>query len=483
MGVARAEGAGSLASMRPSPRAQPEHALGRRGLPRGALSVLLLLVGLLLRVPSLTLPLGPVDAALAVAGEDLAAEHAADLQGHGPLLPVLLMVTTASGLPAGLTLRVLTLLVGALLPLLAHRLALRLGFTARAAALAALLLALHPVLVAHAGGPEAGAAGPALACLLLGLLRLARGAGGTQRGALVLLALAPLLHPAAWPFLVPLSILCLAAEPGGRGRALLGALAAGAFAAGLLRGPGAGGGPAAALLVGLPAAGLLLLLPFAGPGLLRLLPEAHAQRPLWTAWLGGAALHLLLLAAGVLRPGVRAAWDGLGPVLLLAPPLVLLGVQGLATLGRAWRLRVEAGTLLLSLAAALLLGLAPAQARLLPEDSADAGRLHSLREALRMAAREAGASGWVALDLGEGTAVEARAARPWLAGRSLLITPASGGPSAPPAGWSEGGPRTLALVTRAPEPGGTTTLGGLGIFLQERAGSSGPYTVLRVRRP
>lgn len=453
------------------------------GLPWRLVPALLLLVGVLLRLPSLGLPLGPVDARLAVAAEDLAAERGADLGGHGPLLPALLTVTTASGLPAATTLRALGLLLGALLPLALQRLARRLGLTERAAALSALLLALHPLALAHAGGPEAGTLGAGLLLLLLGLARLAHGGGGPHRGALVLLAAAPLAHPATWAFLPPLAVLLLAAEPRPLGRALTGLVLAGALTLGLTRGAGAPSDALAALLLALPVAGLLVPLATVPRGARALLPDAHAQRPLLLAWLGGALLTFVLLATGTLRPGVRWRLDDLGAALLLAPPLLLLGAQGLEGLAARWRLRLEAGTALLTLAAGLLLALPPAQARLLPAGSADAGRLLALREALRAAAREAGPSGWVALDLGEGTASEARAARPWLGGRPLLIPPASGGGTEPPPGWPDGGPRSLALVTVAPEPGGTTTLGGFGIFLQEPASTSGPYTVLRVRRP
>ena len=62
-------------------------------------------------------------------------------------------------------------------------------------------------------------------------------------------------------------------------------------------------------------------------------------------------------------------------------------------------------------------------------------------------------------------------------------TAAPGGPAEPPPGWPEGGPRRLALLTRYPEPGNVTTLGGYGIFAQEPAGRSGPWHVLRIRRP
>jgi hypothetical protein len=183
-----------------------------RHLPPGTVPALLFLVGVLLRAPSLALPLGPSDAGGALASDDLAHRRWPDFHGHGPLLPLLLTVPVAVGAPAVGALRVVGLLLGALAPLLLHRLALRLGFVSRAAALAGLLLALHPVLVAHAGGPEAGAQGLALVLLLLAGIRLLARAGGTHRLTLTCALLATLAWPGAGPYLVAVAVPALWVE-------------------------------------------------------------------------------------------------------------------------------------------------------------------------------------------------------------------------------------------------------------------------------
>jgi hypothetical protein len=464
-----------------------------RRLPRGTVPALLLLVGVLLRAPSLALPPGPEDAVLATAAEDLAGERAADFRGHGLLLPLLLVVPTSAGAPAAVALRVVGLLLGALAPLLTLALARRLGFPERAAALCALLLAVHPVLIAHAGGPEAGSQGLALVLLLAAWLRLTRptpaggrgGRGGTrtERGALAVGVLASLAWPAAWPYLLAVGVLALKAERSGRARAVVGVVAVAAIAFSVPRGHGEAGGPAGFLLLALPILALVILLPFVVLGAVRMTRKANGGAGPLLAWGAATDVHALLLLAGLVRPGARLGWEAAQATVLLAPLVVFAAVAGLARLERAWRLRVEAAALALAVTGSLLLGLGPAQAALFGEDAGLAGRLHVLGTAARLADREAGPDGWLALDLGEGTDAEARALASWLGGRKVLVTPSSGGPAQPPSGWPEGGPRRMALLTRYPEPGDITTLGGYGIFGQTPAGRSGPWHVLRIRRP
>jgi hypothetical protein len=444
---------------------------------------LLLLVGVLLRVPALALPVGPDDARIAVAAEDLAREQGADFGGQGVLLPLLLVVPVSAGVPAASLLRVVGLLLGALVPLLGHALARRLGLPERAAAFAALLLAVHPVLIAHAGGPEAGAQGLALVLLLGACLRLTRSARGTrtERLAFALGVLTSLAWPATWPYTAGVAILATYADPRARTRAVVGLVAAGAVAFALPRGHGDAGGALAFALVALPALAALLLLPFVFLGVGRL-ARGTGKPPLLLVVGCATLLHAALVACGLARPGARFSWEGAQPTVVLVPAVVFAAVVGLERLQAAWRVRVEGAALAVAVTVSLLLGLGPAQAALL-DDPGLAGRLHELGTAARRADDEAGPDGWLALDLGEGTAVEARALASWLGGRKMLVTPSSGGPAEPPPGWPEGGPRRLALLTRHPEPGSVTTLGGYGIFSQVAAGRSGPWHVLRIRRP
>jgi len=452
-------------------------------LPRGTVPTLLFLVGVLLRLPSLALPLGASDAALAVAADELGRARWPDLHGHGPLLPLLLALPVAAGASAVVALRLLGVLLGALAPLLFHRLALRLGLDGRAAALAGLLLALHPVLIAHAGGPEAGAQGLALVLLLVAGLRVVGNGEGTRRTPFLFALLATLAWPAAAPYLLLVAVWALAAERGWKARAAVIAPVALALGLALYAGSGKAAGPIALLALALPALGLVVLLPAIGVGWLRLLRRLDPSRRFLAGWSSAVLLHAVLLGTGLLRPGSVWGWEAAAPTVLLAPFLVLCAVEGLAALARGWRLRLGFAALAFALLAALLAGLGPAQAGLLGGHLGPAGRQHDLGVAARLAQREAGPAGWVALDLGRERLDEARALALWL-GERTLVTPESGGPTSAPEGWPLGGPPSLALLTASePAPGQVTTLGGFGIFAQEHAGRSGPYHVLRVRRP
>lgn len=452
-------------------------------LPRGTVPALLLLVGILLRAPSLALPLGDADAEIANAAHAWAGERGASLAGHGPLLTLLLVVPLSAGLPAEAVLRVLGLAFGALAPLLLHRLVLRLGSSPRAAAFAALLAALHPVLVAHAGGPEAGEQGLALLLLLGAALGFAGRPAGTRRRALASAVLATLAWPGAWPYLCAVAIAAVRAEAGTKPRGIAAALALAALAYAVLGRPWGPPSPEGLLVLAVPMLGLGLLLPWVALGWVRLTRDPARPRALLRAWSAAALGHLVLLAAGLAGPSSPWGWGAGGPCVLWVPWFALGATEGLQGLARGWRLRLEAGGLLAALLVSLLLGLGPAQAGLLGEHLGPAGRLHALGVAARLADREAGPEGWLVLDVGAEHLAQAQSLARWTGARPSLVTPRSGGPTSPPPGWPEGGPPTLALVTLAPEPGPVTTLGGYGIFNQEAAGRVGPYAVQRVRRP
>lgn len=451
-------------------------------LPAWVAPGLLLLVGILLRVPALALPLGADDAVLAGAAEDLAAGRLPDLEGRGPLLPVLLWLPTLLGVPAAVALRWLGLLLGALAPLLFHGCARGIGFSVRGAGFAALLLAVHPLLVAHVGGAEAGAQGLALTLLCLALRRLAWGSEGTQRAVLACAAGIALAHPGGWPYMLALLPAAWRGETTGKGRAFVLGVGALLLAFGLTQrhGPEGSLGGAAVLLLVL---ALVVLLPQLAWGLTVLLRGAQQARGALFALASASVAHLVLLALPWTRPGVVVSGDGLGAGVLLVPCAVLAVAVGAARLRAPWRVRLEGSALALGLVGSLLAGLGPTQSALLGEQAGLAGRLNDLGKAVKLAAHEAGPGGWVAVDLGEDTAAQGHALRGWIGDRHLLVAPASGGSTEAPAGWPQGGPRTLALVSVRPEPGAVGTLGGFGVFSQEHAGLSGAYHVLRVRRP
>jgi hypothetical protein len=452
----------------------------RDPLPAWAPALLLLGVGVVLRVPALALPLGPEDAVIAEAADDLARGTWPTLEGRGPLLPALLAPFTLLGLPAALVMRWLGLLVGAWVAVFVHRLATGIGLSARGAGLVALLTAVHPLMIAHVGGAEAGAQGLALALLVSGLGVAVRGQRPLQGLACLLLAV--LAHPGAWPYLLLVGTGLWWRAPTGGPRSAWGLLGAAGLGFAWLQQHPPEGSPGAlpALLVVL---GLVVLLPALLLGAVRLMRAPSAPAGLLRLWVLAGLLHAGFLATPVLRPGVQAGAEGLGPAALLVPLAMLCAVVGSARLAAAWRARCELGALALALAASLLVALGPAQAALLGERAGLAGRLHALRAAMRLAAEQAGPDGWIAVDLGEATGAQGRALAAWSEGRRVIVSPDAGGPSGLPPGWPPGGPRSLTLLTVRPEPGPVGTLGGLGISAQERAGQSGAYHVLRARRP
>ncbi len=453
-----------------------------RPLPLWVAQALLVGVGALLRVPALALPLGPDDAVIAGAAEELAAGRWPELEGRGPLLPVLLWLPTVVGLPAAVALRWSGLLMGALAPLLLHGLARKIGFSARGAGFAALLMAVHPLLVAHVGGAEAGAQGLALTLLLVALGSLARATTGHRRGVLASAAAVVLAHPGGWPYALALFPFVWQGESTGKGRVLVAGLGAAQLAFGLTQHHGPPGSLAGAVVL-LVVLALVVLLPQLALGSVWLLRGVQQARGALLALASASVAHLVLLALPWTRPGVLAEADGLGAGVLLVPASVLAMAVGAARLRAQWRARVEGLALGLGLVASLLAGLGPTQSALLGERAGLAGRLSDLGAAVKLATHEAGPGGWVGVDLGDGTAAQGRALRGWIGDRHLLVAPASGGSTSIPDAWPEGGPRTLALVTVRPEPGTVGTLGGFGVFSQEHAGVSGAYHVLRVRRP
>lgn len=444
--------------------------------------MLLVGVGALLRLPALALPLGPDDAVLAGAAEALADASLPDLEGRGPLLPLLLWLPTLLGVPAAVALRWSGLLLGAMAPLLFHGLARRLGFSARGAGFAALLLALHPLLVAHVGGAEAGAQGLALTFLLLAWRRVASRQEGTRRGVLACAAGLALAYPPGWPFALALLPWVWSGEVSRKGRVLVALAGAALLALGLFLRHGPAGSLAGAVVL-LVVLALGLWLPQLVLGAGALVRGAQESRLAVGLLVGASAAQLVLLALPSTRPGVVAHADGLGAGALLVPCVVLAVAVGLARVRPPWRLRLEGLGLAVALVASLLAALGPTQAAVLGAHAGLAGRLHDLGAAVKLASHEAGPGGWVAVDLGEGTAAQGRALRGWVGDRHLLVAPDSGEAAELPEGWPPGGPRTLTLVTVRPEAGPVGTLGGFGVFAQEHAGTSGAYHVLRVRRP
>jgi hypothetical protein len=344
------------------------------------------------------------------------------------------------------------------------------GLSALAAGLAGLVLAVHPLWVAHAGGPEAGTLGVAVSLAL----------GAWFGGWATLLWLPCLLaEPTLWPHALLLLVVTWPQPTRTRVDRIvlgLGALAcltwsvlahahAPPTAAGLVAG--------LALLVALP---LVVWVP-------------RGASALWSR--GGVArgtlvatiLQLGLVVAGLAGPALRATWDGFAALAPAVAGAALVLAAGARLPQHAGDRRLAFGALALLLPLTLLTALGGVQDVVLGEDAAPAARLRALGTAMKQAAAEAGPEGWIALDLGDGTAEQAAALAAFSRGRPLLVTPSSGGPAEKPAGWPEGGPITLSLVTVRPEEGTVTTLGGYGIYAQEPAGRFGAYHVRRIRRP
>jgi hypothetical protein len=452
---------------------------------RGLLPTLALLfvLGLVLRLPVLGLPLAGESAALATRAARMGAETAWGLDAvdhRGPLLPLLLAVPTAAGASPTAALRAVDALLGALLAPLACALALALGLGRRTAGWAGVLLTAHPLLALGAGGALAGTGALATALLLSGLLLLGRDGPRGRRVGLLLVLLLPLAEPPCLVYLPFLVALWSLREPSRRWRIAGLVLAVAALAATPLAGRGVDGSVGARLLacatLWVPAACLVGLLPFLPWGLAATWRTAGRARWVARAWLGGAALHVLLLLLLRAPPGFAFGWEGLVTGMPLVPLAVLLGVHGLERLAPARRRTVVRGVLGVGLAASVFLVVGPLETWLLPGATPPAGRLWRLGRVVAAAGEAAGATGWVAFDVAPVLdAYEVKRLGDRLGDRR------SGPLDALPLSDLAD---DLAIVTRyRPQVLDVVTLGGRGIYRQAAVLRLGPWLVLRASRP
>ncbi|MHC5010666.1 MAG: hypothetical protein ACYTG6_06900 [Planctomycetota bacterium] len=458
-----------------------------------AFVVVLFLLGCLLRAPALPLPVSGDDAQLATWGAWLGEERgwgAPEGPRQGPLLPVLLAVPVAAGAPATPAIRWLDLLLGAAIAPLAFVLARRLGTARDPAIWTGLLVALHPALVAFAGGVATGSA--ALVCvLLLASLRLLLAVSPrSRRGGLFLGALLPLADPLAAVYVPGLTAVFAHREPALRMRIGGGVLALVCF----LLAPwpavdaaiGFGHRLLGLIVLWAPAAALVLLCPNVPRGLWALWRAEPDRR--WPAriWIIGAALHIAALLVLPLANGFRWGTGVFSVGLALLPLVLLAGVRGVKQPSSWRRPRVA---LLVALPIAVFLVSGPFQAWLSDTDPPRAGRLHLLKRATDRAVEIAGPEGWVGLDLGAGqgwTAERLRDRMPGVRagtiGGRVAGEPETVGGGALPLEELPAGAR-LAVVTPRREIEEVSTYGGRGIYLQEIVETLGPWMVLSVRRP
>ena len=165
--------------------------------------LILFLVGILIRLPTVTLPLEGRAAVLASVADSLGHSRVWALDDSPPLQPFLVAILVASGADATRALRILEGLAGAALAPLLMVLALRMGMGVRVSRYGGLALLVHPMLVVHAGGSRPD--GNAMSVfLLLGAFGLLLSAVASRRrwGAAASAALG-LAHPAGVLYMAP----------------------------------------------------------------------------------------------------------------------------------------------------------------------------------------------------------------------------------------------------------------------------------------
>ena len=437
-------------------------------------------LALVVRLPTLGLPLEGASAVLASVADQISRGQGWDFAGQAPLLPLLTTILLGLGLPATLALRWTdALLAAALAPLLAVLLG-RLGVSFKARTGAALLLAVHPLALLGAGGMQPGSGSAAGALLLLTLICLLSDRAWVRRLGAGLTLLLCAADPGALVFVPALLWTFARAESDLRfqtGLVLLGCLLvllSPLLWLDLTAGPRASLGRAVLWLL---MAGLLVLLPAVPRGLAALWSCGQLARP----WLIGAGACLLVAVLG-------------GPVfsLGLLPLLVTAGVLGApllyGRLGPRVSIRAIAGT---SLATAVLLSLWVAYGDFRWDRSAGGGRARLLRKALDSAADTAGPGGWIVLAVAEDHPAEQAsladlAPNQWTwTRRAAAVADNAGGLRQLlvfPAGNFEAG-GSFAVVAEAGEAGSIETFGGVGIYEQELVVQIGPYVVLRATRP
>ncbi|MDJ0973741.1 MAG: hypothetical protein QNJ98_04720 [Planctomycetota bacterium] len=465
-------------------------------------------LALLLRLPTLSLPVEGEAAVLASEVERVGTERGWVSPGTPPTLPLIGGVLVATGLDPTRALRFVDLLLGCLVAPLGFALARRLGAEQGAATWVGLALALHPFLAVNAGGVHPGPDALGLVLLLAALAALASPTPAARRLGVLLAMLLAVSHPAGPLYLLPLLTVYALNEPGPRWQVLLPVLGVVAIVAGpvaVLPGRGGAADLGTLLFAWLPLAGLGVLWLAVPRGVRTLLrstaPEARRRGPLLLAWAAGAVFHVVFLVGPGLGRPVGFELDTASGGALLVPLIVLTGLVGLgawaaqaARLGAGLRWTRRAVTAVAA-AAAVYVVTGPLQIAVAPAHPAAAGRLTWMREAVARAADAAGDRGWIVLGVAEGEpatqasladahparAIHRRAPLPETPAedglRVLLPFPASAYPADEPFGLVVPAPRREEAATFDP----VTTFDGAGIFEQEPIARVGAYLVMRVR--
>ncbi len=433
----------------------------------------LFLVAFCVRTPTLGLPLegdGALLAGKAVEGSFLA-------PGSAPLLPALIAASGTVGISPTAALRLLDALFTAALAPLLVLLAAALGLSKERSSMAGMLMALHPLALAGAGGIAPGSGALASALLLAALAGLgSRRAPQVRLGGCCTLLLA-VADPAGLLLVLPLLWLYARRETSPRlqtGLLMIGAALI--VTAPLTWFTWSGGSRPAlgSLLAWVAGATLGILLPALPRGFSALIRGGAVAH----AWLTGSLLvTVALLAAGPM------------PAVVLLPLVLVAGIEGMAGWAEPWRRRLAPAAVGGALLVSMWLVSGGLQAALLPDEPAEAGRLHLLREAMQTAAEAAGENGWIVLAVGAGrpeeqasladlhpdrwTWTERAAEGDAIARRRLMVFPA--------ASFESG--RSVAVLAEAGREAGVHTFDGAGIYHQEVVREVGPYVVLRARRP
>lgn len=468
------------------PRApdSPRHRLGGLWLA----SLLLLVAGVLLRMPTLELPLEGEGARLATGahvlgvGAEAAQAQPPDWAGTSSRLLVWLTapLTTWMASPT-MALRVITLVLGALWAPLVLLVGLCLGAGRRASLLAGVLTMLHPALAYGAVIADTASLGGVL--LLGSVLGLGSGRAGRRRLGALLAALLPLAYALATPAAVVLVAFFVWRErstPWRVAPALL--LLLGVVLTPLPTVPPEAPAVSTRLLALFvqwwPVAALVVFLPGLVRTTIALLRSAGPDARLGLAVAGGGFLVVVATLALDGGQGFGFFEAGLGAALPVVPLVLLASVAGTGA-GRARGRGIIVVAGLLALLASLAVVSAPVQTTVRPKAPLLAGRLAPLGNALRAAADAAGEGGWVSLDAPELDPATTFRLQDFAAGRGYYVTPTDDAMHPlPEETWKR--VREVIIVSRRADWSEVTTLDGTGIFRTEVLGRHGPWFVVRV---
>ncbi len=453
--------------------------------------LILFFAGVLIRLPTLTLPLEGRAAVLASVADGLGHSRVWAVEDSPPLQPFLVAIVVASGADATRALRVMEGFAGALLAPLLMLLALRMGFGARVSRYSGLALLVHPMMIVHAGGARPDGNALALLLLLVTFLLLLSplasrrrfgAAGGVALGiahpagalymATALLGFATRESVSAWRnvaiglglalfFFGPCSVLNLVTTSGG----------ASSFAP-------------TTVWIAVAALGLLVLgLPL---GIVSALREGAWVGWILRAWMVAAAVHLGLIVVRGAPEAFAWSWDLLGTGCLLVPLIVLLGMRGVVPFDGRVALSIRAVSLLVGLLTVAALVFTNQMGWMLGAKPHPGASLAKLRTAARLAASQAGPKGWILCDI-EPDFAAAECSLADVFGDQYFWSPHDKRPSDPTAhirtlrrfpaaAYKPGNP--IVVLARAGTLGETRVLSDGTILRHEVVDQIGPYVIL-----